>query len=217
MPAATEAYELLGVGPDATLEEIRRAYRRAALKYHPDNCRGDPAEVQRRFNRLTAAYQEALRPFGPFARAAANWRNRRSFTPADFARNQRGWRSGFHAGAAPMAGSPWRGKPFARRYAYSTVDETRAFVWLWAAAVVVGLMTILVAVELGAVGDFEGTAQVSEVLVLMAIVIGAYAAVLASAVLVLISTRAVIWLTLRLGQHLLPAPRQDRDQANTAR
>lgn len=47
-------YELLGVPRDATEKEIARAYRRQALKFHPD-INPDPDSEQ--FHRVTQAYE----------------------------------------------------------------------------------------------------------------------------------------------------------------
>jgi curved DNA-binding protein CbpA len=40
-------YRVLGVPPAATEQEIRRAYRRLALQWHPDRNAGDPAAAER--------------------------------------------------------------------------------------------------------------------------------------------------------------------------
>ncbi|QJA06647.1 molecular chaperone DnaJ [Thermosulfurimonas marina] len=49
-------YALLGVPRNATQEEIKRAYRRLALKYHPDRNPGDP-EAEERFKEISEAYE----------------------------------------------------------------------------------------------------------------------------------------------------------------
>jgi len=51
-------YELLGVGPEATRAQLRRAYRKAVKKYHPDLYTGrDHEAAERRFMQLTDAYR----------------------------------------------------------------------------------------------------------------------------------------------------------------
>ena len=53
---ATETpYELLGVKPTATAEEIRKAYRKLAKQLHPDLNPGKP-EAEARFKSVSAAY-----------------------------------------------------------------------------------------------------------------------------------------------------------------
>jgi len=49
-------YETLGISRNATLEEIKTAYRRLALKYHPDKNPGNHA-AEENFKRLSEAYQ----------------------------------------------------------------------------------------------------------------------------------------------------------------
>ncbi|EHP42685.1 DnaJ-class molecular chaperone [Cupriavidus basilensis OR16] len=49
-------YATLGVQSDATLDEIKRAYRRAAMKWHPDRNLGREAEAHEAFQGIRDAY-----------------------------------------------------------------------------------------------------------------------------------------------------------------
>ncbi|MBF0538778.1 MAG: molecular chaperone DnaJ [Nitrospirae bacterium] len=48
-------YELLGVGKDATPDELKKAFRQMALKYHPDRNSGDKASEEK-FKEINEAY-----------------------------------------------------------------------------------------------------------------------------------------------------------------
>ncbi len=56
-----DLYELLGLGREATLIEIKRSYRRLARKYHPDINPGDHA-AEARFKEITRAYETLSDP-----------------------------------------------------------------------------------------------------------------------------------------------------------
>jgi molecular chaperone DnaJ len=49
-------YEVLGVGRDADDDKIKRAYRKLALKYHPDRSPNDK-QAEERFKEATEAYE----------------------------------------------------------------------------------------------------------------------------------------------------------------
>ncbi|KAI0247329.1 DnaJ-domain-containing protein [Lactifluus subvellereus] len=60
-PLETGYYDLLGVPIDATIDDIKKAYRRLAIKYHPDKNRDDP-NAEERFKSIAIAYQTLSDP-----------------------------------------------------------------------------------------------------------------------------------------------------------
>src|SRR5206468_4035224 len=50
-------YEVLGVARTATEDEIKKAYKKLALKHHPDRNPDDPKRSAERFRELSEAYQ----------------------------------------------------------------------------------------------------------------------------------------------------------------
>ncbi|HUU42359.1 MAG TPA: DnaJ domain-containing protein, partial [Planctomycetota bacterium] len=49
-------YEILGLQKNATDEEIKKAYRRLAMKHHPDRNPDDKTEAERKFKEAAEAY-----------------------------------------------------------------------------------------------------------------------------------------------------------------
>lgn len=54
--AREDYYELLGVGREASADEIKRAYRKLAVKYHPDK-NPDKPEAEEMFKKVSEAYE----------------------------------------------------------------------------------------------------------------------------------------------------------------
>jgi hypothetical protein len=57
-------YEILGLKPGASLEELKRAYRDLAQVWHPDRFPGNPrlqGKAQEKLKDINAAYEQLLR------------------------------------------------------------------------------------------------------------------------------------------------------------
>ncbi len=52
---AEDYYQLLGIKKDASAGEIKKAYRKLAMKYHPDHTKGDKA-AEEKFKKISEAY-----------------------------------------------------------------------------------------------------------------------------------------------------------------
>jgi curved DNA-binding protein len=53
---AEDYYQILGVSRTATPEEIKKAYRKLAQKYHPDKAKGNKKEAEAQFKKISEAY-----------------------------------------------------------------------------------------------------------------------------------------------------------------
>lgn len=92
-------YEVLGVAKTATEQDIKSAYRKLALKYHPDRNPGDKA-AEERFKEINEAYQvlsdtDKRARYDQLGSAYSNWQQGGG-RPTDFDWSQ--WSGGQPAG-----------------------------------------------------------------------------------------------------------------------
>ena len=74
-------YEIMGVARDATQDEIKRAYRKLARKYHPDVSK--EADAEARFKELGEAYEVLKDPEkrAAYDQLGADWKAGQDFRP----------------------------------------------------------------------------------------------------------------------------------------
>ena len=54
---AKEFYKILEINENASQDEIKKAYRKLALKWHPDKNPGNQEEAKKKFQKISKAYE----------------------------------------------------------------------------------------------------------------------------------------------------------------
>jgi molecular chaperone DnaJ len=62
MSEKRDYYEVLGVSKTATSDEIKKAYRKMAKKYHPDANQDNKKEAEAKFKEVNEAYEHLSDP-----------------------------------------------------------------------------------------------------------------------------------------------------------
>jgi len=113
-------YQLMGVERSATQDEIKRAYRKMARKYHPDVSK--EADAEKRFKEIGEAYEVLKDPEkrAAYDQLGANWKAGQDFNaPPD-------WDAGFEfsGGGFTGGGAQYQGFNEAEAGAYSDFFES---------------------------------------------------------------------------------------------
>mmetsp|Transcript_27394 Transcript_27394/g.85157 ORF Transcript_27394/g.85157 Transcript_27394/m.85157 type:complete len:923 (-) Transcript_27394:112-2880(-) len=110
-PPKKNYYAVLGVGFDATLAEIKKAYKAAALKWHPDKNRDNPEKAERMFKEILEAFEVLSDPQKRLEHDGAEQEEAGGFAPRGFGPGGFGHGSYFGPGSR-FPGHPGPGRPF---------------------------------------------------------------------------------------------------------
>ena len=84
---AKNPYEVLGVSPNASNDEVKKAYRQLSKKYHPDSYVNNPLAdlAEEKFKEVQAAYDEIMKMRqNPYAYTGQQSYNSNAYENADY-------------------------------------------------------------------------------------------------------------------------------------
>ncbi len=99
MASKTDYYDILGISKSASADEIKKAYRKQALEWHPDRHKDNKEAAEKRFKEINEAYQVLSNP-----------QKKTSYDQYGSANGPQG----FPGGGNPFAGG--QGSPFTYTY-----------------------------------------------------------------------------------------------------
>ncbi len=218
MEMEADPYVVLGIARDATLEDIRKAFRKAALGLHPDNYPGGPVEGERKFRELITAYRTALESFGREALQYGKADVEQAFTPQNLALLDFGW---FFATPAEDEPAGENGKkalkdrPGMWKVVFATKDEPAIFVFFWAVGLVLGLVVIYFLAKYRLKGLYRNELSIGDVALLAGASLGVYAATVAGTLFLLVLTRRIFWLAMNFrARKMLTKAHADASEAS---
>ena len=112
----TDPYQVLGVPPTATDDEVKKAYRTLCKKYHPDANVGKPdaAQAEKKFMEVQQAYEEIMhRRQGGGARAGSGYNGPQQQSAGGYAQDDpfsAFWGSGYGGGYGSYGGYAQQGQ-----------------------------------------------------------------------------------------------------------
>lgn len=113
MAAKSDYYDILGVSKDASADEIKKAYRKQAIEWHPDKHKNNKEAAEKRFKEINEAYQILS---DKEKRAAYDKFGHQAFSPG-----------GMPGGFGGSSGGPFTGRAGPFTYTYTSTGGGSPF------------------------------------------------------------------------------------------
>ena len=103
-------YNTLGISPNANENEIKKAYKKMAIKWHPDKNKDEPEKATKEFQKISEAFsilsdKDKRSAYDKFGMDGVNDNGGPNINPEDIF-------SQFFGGGSPFGGNPFQGSPF---------------------------------------------------------------------------------------------------------